>query len=370
MLSLECPQFSPPPSPGGSVLCYLEICNEEWKVKTCIIQNIKRESFISGLTFTLSALVFGILKWELHCTLRVPLIIFSGTEIFPRLKAFSFLDYQGTKTLSRLQQAIMTWCNQLLLKDKYCDGWETEQGDSWGKERCWLFPDSPLCSSSITCSGFHHSPLQVFLWSIISWGVHRQAWAGHTSLSVHPEVNGHEVVLQVWKYKPFTVRAAQIGTLLPSGHWALPHAAFQWVRITSPRKKGKILLSGNCLHKQTARSRGQNNIYIGTGGGVEFHIYLHNYEDQVVAPVFAWPLTTNMFTIPLTVPLLLLLFAYQRTYSSHCYRNMRSIIHYLVKNLLKAFSLNVSRIVYVQLLLHHNYICLNVTPPVFTLYFV
>lgn len=104
--------------------------------------------------------------------------------------------------------------------------------------------------------------------------------------------------------------------------------------------------------------------------GVEFRIYLHNYQDQVLTPVFTWPVTTDMFTILLTVPLLLLLFAYKCTYSSHCCWNMRSIIHYLVKNPLEAFSLNVSRIVYVQLLLHHNYICLNIIPPVFTLCFV
>lgn len=90
VLFLECPQFSPPSSPGGFILCYLEICNEQWKVKTCIIRNIKRESFISGLTFTLYALVFGILKWGLHRTLRISLIIFFWHRDLSTLESFFF----------------------------------------------------------------------------------------------------------------------------------------------------------------------------------------------------------------------------------------------------------------------------------------
>jgi len=107
---------------AGSVLHYLEIWNDERKVKTFIIRNIKRESFICGLTFRMSALFPGILKWEPHHILRVPLMNFSGTKTLLFLKAFSLLDSQDIKTLARLQQAVMAWCNLLLLRDEYCAG--------------------------------------------------------------------------------------------------------------------------------------------------------------------------------------------------------------------------------------------------------
>lgn len=134
------PLLSHPPSPGGSVLHYLQIWNDEWKVKTCIIGNIKKAYFICRLTFKLPALFFGILKWEPHGILRVSLMNFSGIKTLLCLKAFSFLDSQGTKTPARLHQAVITWCHQLLLKNKFYAGGGTDQGNSWGKN-CRFFPD-------------------------------------------------------------------------------------------------------------------------------------------------------------------------------------------------------------------------------------
>lgn len=165
------PLFSHPPSPGGSVLHYLQIWNDEWKVKTCIIGKINKASFICRLTFTMPALFFGILKWELHDILRVFLMNFSGTETLLCLKAFSFLDSQGTKTLPRLP-GFSNMMSPGLTKEQVLCWWRNGSGQFLRKEVSAL-PSLPLHSSPIIYPGLHH-PLLRCLWSSSPWDAYRR----------------------------------------------------------------------------------------------------------------------------------------------------------------------------------------------------
>lgn len=132
------PLFSHPPSPRGSVLHYLQIWNDEWKVKTCIIGNSKKASFICRLTFTMPALFFGVLKWEIHGILRVSLMNFLALRPFYAWRLFLFLTPRVQRHLQGYQ-ALITWCHPLLLKSKFYAGGRMDQGNSWEK-KCQLFP--------------------------------------------------------------------------------------------------------------------------------------------------------------------------------------------------------------------------------------
>lgn len=229
VLSLQCPLFSHPPSPGVSV-CYLEIWNDEQKVKTCIIGSTKRIFYLWG-NIQIVCIVFW--HFEMGTSLGFSLMIFSGAEILLCLQAFSFLDSQGVKKLPRLQQAVMTWCDQLLLKDKYCAGWGTGQGNSWWK-KCWLFPDFPLHSSSIACPRLYRSTPHVSVKCQPS-GLYKQTLAGHAPLSLHPESEWLWTGAARVEIHPFTLWATQTGTLLPCR--ALGAALWWPSGSKNPRKK-------------------------------------------------------------------------------------------------------------------------------------
>lgn len=140
---LECP-VSPPLSVWGSVLCYLEIWNDGWKVKTCITVNSQTKKTV---------LFFGILKWHLTLTWKLlPWYFFLILRPFPFWR-FSFFGSQGINVTTGYTD--MVW----LILDQ-----GAEPRNSWGKELHQLFPDLAIilfCSSSIACPGLHCFTLQM-----------------------------------------------------------------------------------------------------------------------------------------------------------------------------------------------------------------
>lgn len=177
------------------------------------------------------------------------------------LEGFFFSWLPGYKTLTRLEQAVMTCCNQLLVKDKYCAGWGTEQGDSWGRGVGSLLPSFSMAAPSHVLGSA--SPLPRCLCEVPALGTFtdRPQLVTHHSASIQ-KGNGRGPVLWVWKCSPRLCEQPKLALRYPAGHWALPHDDLQGVKRTSPRKKkqkrGKMLLPGYCFHKLRARSRGQS----------------------------------------------------------------------------------------------------------------
>lgn len=93
---------------------------------------------------------------------------FSGTETLLCLKAFSFLDSQGTKTLSRLP-GFNNMMSPALIKEQVLCWWRNGSGQFLRKEVSAL-PSLPLHSSSIIYPGLHH-PLLRCLCEVLALGM-------------------------------------------------------------------------------------------------------------------------------------------------------------------------------------------------------
>lgn len=152
------------------------------------------------------------------------------------LEGFFFSWLQGTKTFARLHQAVITWCHQLLLKNKfYAGGGKIRAIPEERSVSSSQTSSPPYICSSIIYPGLHHSTPQISLWSSSPWYVYR-----HTINFSTLKINGHAAELQLWKCIPLLRDK-------PTWHQVLPHDDLQGLKITSAKNR---LLPGTCFFFQ------------------------------------------------------------------------------------------------------------------------